>query len=72
MDEMDETGQKIDQVLAAIGRLERAVGRLEGELAGFRNLAGRVLILEQWQNWMKGAWFILAAGFALLLRRING
>ena len=37
----------------------RALGRIEGELAGIRQLSERVAKLEIWQAWLKGAWAVL-------------
>jgi len=50
----------------------RALGRIEGELVEIRKLSERVWILEHWQSWLKGAWAILAAGYAYLFRGIYG
>jgi hypothetical protein len=50
----------------------RALGRIEGRLEGIQKLSERVSILEQWQSWLKGAWAMLVAGYALLFRGIYG
>ena len=53
---------KIDEILIRLGRIE-------GELVSIRTLSVRVLMLEHWQNWLKGACAFLAASFAYLYKR---
>jgi hypothetical protein len=53
---------RIDEIL-------RALGRIEGELAGIRSLSARVSRLEVWQSWLKGAWAALVAAWAYLGRQ---
>ena len=48
----------------------RALGRIEGQRAGISKLSDRVSKIEQCQSWLKGAWAVLAAGFAFLFRHI--
>jgi hypothetical protein len=47
-----------------------ALGRIEGELVEIRKLSERVSTIEHWQSWFKGAWAILAAGYAYLFRGV--
>jgi hypothetical protein len=62
----------MDDLYEIIHEMLRALGRIEDEMVQIRKLSERVALLEQWQYWLKGAWALLAAGLALLLRRING
>jgi hypothetical protein len=48
----------------------RALGRIEGKLAGISKLSDRVSRIEQGQAWLKGAWAALAAAFAYLFRHL--
>ena len=45
-----------------------ALGEIRGELVEIRKLSERVSAIEHWQSWLKGAWAILAAGYAYLFR----
>jgi hypothetical protein len=47
-----------------------ALGELKGELVEIRKLSQRVSAIEHWQSWLKGAWAILAAGYAFLFRGV--
>ena len=47
-----------------------ALGELKGELVEIRKLSQRVSAIEHWQSWLKGAWAILAAGYAYLFRGV--
>ena len=55
--------------MEAYEEILRALGRIEGELVEIRKLSQRVSTIEHWQSWFKGAWAILAAGYAFLLER---
>lgn len=48
----------------------RALGRIEGQLAGISKLSDRVSAIEQCQSWLKGAWAALAAAFAYMFRHV--
>ena len=48
----------------------RALGRIEGQLAGISKLSDRVSAIEQCQAWLKGVWAALAAACAVLFRHI--
>ena len=61
-----------DLTLDTRSQILRTLGRIEGELVEIRKLGERVSRLEQWHAWLKGAWTILAAAYAWLLRGSNG
>ena len=46
------------------------LGQIRGELVEIRKLSERVSAIEHWQSWLKGAWAILAAGYAYLFRGV--
>jgi hypothetical protein len=48
------------------------LGRMEGELVEIRKLSQRVAALEQWLNWLKGGWAILAGAFAFCFKLAVG
>jgi hypothetical protein len=52
---------KIDEVL-------RSLGRIEGRLDGFCQVAERVSRLEMWQSWMKGGMAAIGTACAYLFR----
>ena len=51
-------------------KILRSLGRIEGEFVEMRRLNQRVSALEQMQNWLKGGWAMLLAGFGCLCRVI--
>ena len=57
-----------NEILRVLNELLRAIGRIEGELVEMRTLPARVSRLENWQSWLKGAWAMLTAAFAYLVR----
>ena len=52
-------------------KILRALGRIEGQLAGFNMLAERVSQIEKWQSWLKGGLAAIAAAYAYLCRTIH-
>ena len=54
-------GDRYDEIL-------RALGRIEGEMIEIRKLNRRVSRLEIWQSWLKGAWAVLVAAYAYLVK----
>jgi hypothetical protein len=65
-----EQPMDIDDLYEHILRIEHTLGYMQGELVEIRKLSERVAMLEQWQSWLKGAWAILAIGFAYVYRGI--
>jgi hypothetical protein len=49
-------------------KLVEMVSRMDGRLEQIPRLAERVSRLEQWMNYLKGAWSALAAACAVLFR----
>ena len=47
----------------------RTLGRIEGLLEELKKLNDRVAKLEQWQAWLKGAWAVMAAGLAWVVKK---
>jgi len=45
----------------------RAIGRIEGRLAGIDKLFERVSALETWQSWLKGGWAAVLGLYAWLV-----
>ena len=41
-------------------KLLMALGRIEGELIGIRQISERVRVIEAWLWWLRGAWAVLA------------
>jgi hypothetical protein len=61
-----------NEVMRALGRIE---GRLEEILkanhecdSDRKALSERVSKIERWQAWLKGAWAVCAAAFAVMLK----
>ncbi|HEY2382985.1 MAG TPA: hypothetical protein VGK48_17550 [Terriglobia bacterium] len=50
----------------------RALGYIEGELAGIRDLYQRVAALERWQFWLRGGWAALTAAYLHLCKTCRG
>ena len=50
-----------ESLLLTLGEIKGELGEIRGELAGFRKLNERVIRLELWQYWLKGAWAVLAS-----------
>ena len=55
-----------------LNEILRALGRIEGELVLIRRFSERLSTVERMQGWLQGAWAVLLAAFAYLLRALSG
>jgi hypothetical protein len=53
------------EILRILGRIEGRLDQIQIEL---QTLSERVLKLEGWQSWIRGAWAAIAAASGYLLR----
>jgi hypothetical protein len=53
------------EILRSLGRIEGVLDQIQIEL---QKLSARVLKLEGWQSWIRGAWAAIAAASGYLLR----
>jgi len=54
------------ELMRTLNEILIRLGKIEGELIGIRKLSERVSNLEVWQNWLKGAWAAVTAGYVYL------
>jgi hypothetical protein len=54
-----------------LNEILRALGRIEGRMAGLNELPERVSHIEMCLSWLKGGLAAIAAGFAYLCRTVR-